>query len=174
MWNEILGVHLLIQFAEPKAEQLGIVKHNSKHAVKIWNSYVKDKKNGTIIQVSNKNLNEERAITNSLMCCQTYAFQVDYFNGKSVNNKGTKWKLILLIEFNVQLPLRKRKNFSNWSFFVCNILCIRNIPIKEIMFWVHEEAWQLSFFAGGKTFSIYLTSLISNIFICSLHKSLKL
>ena len=42
------------------------------------------------MQASDKNLNKEKAITNTFMCCQTCTLQVDYFKSKSENNKGTK------------------------------------------------------------------------------------
>ena len=49
------------------------------------------------MEESNKNLNEERAITNTLMCCQTCAFKVDYFKSKSENGVRTKVILIKMI-----------------------------------------------------------------------------
>ena len=42
------------------------------------------------MQASDKNLNEEKAINNILMCSQICALQVVYFKNQSVNDMETK------------------------------------------------------------------------------------
>ena len=52
--------------------------------------YCKRLRNATITQPSNKNLSEKGVTTNTLMCCQTCALQVDYLKIRSENDKGTE------------------------------------------------------------------------------------